>query len=404
MHHSLLTRLAAIVSLAALSPALAQAPDRSPPPAKAAVRAPYVPPKGSWETRAPADVGMDGAALSAAVEWAKTLETDMPRDFSTQARVFGRPLGPVPSTRALTNGIILRHGYIVAEWGDTQAVDPTYSIAKSYLAMLLGLAVERGMIKDVTDPVAQYVHDGGYDSPHNAKITWENHVTQTSDWDGVMFGKPSTFIGREEFGEGELPPRNKGELFEPGTHYEYNDVRVNRFALSLLRVWKKPLPEVLKAEIMDKIGASDSWVYHGYDNSTVDIDGTPMKSVSGGTRWGGGLWISTRDHARFGLLMLRRGQWGDDRVIPEAWVRRATTQQGVSPGYGYLWWLNTANRWPGSPTTSFSAQGAGNNTIWVDPEHDLVVVWRWHLGRLPAAGNAQADFYRRVIASIKRDK
>ena len=358
----------------------------------------YVPPRGTWETRKPSQVGMDDRLLAEAVSWAKLQETEMPRDFSTQAEIFGRPLGRVPKTRALTNGVILRHGYVVAEWGDTNAVDPTYSVAKSYLSMILGLTIDRGMIKSVNDPVRDLIHDGGYDSPQNAKVTWDHHATQTSEWDGVMFGKPSTFIGKEEFGSGEMKKR---ELHEPGTYYEYNDVRVNRLALSLLELWKRPLPEVLKTEIMDPIGASDTWVYHGYDNATVEIDGKPMKSVSGGTRWGGGLWMSSRDHARFGLLMLRRGAWDGKQIISEGWVRSATTQQGTSPGYGYLWWLNTTGRWPGAPRTSFSAQGAGNNTIWIDPEHDLVVVWRWHRSRLEGGGNPQAELYRRILASVK---
>src|SRR6185295_7103645 len=137
-----------------------------------------------------------------------------------------------------------------------------------------------GMIKSVKDPVGELIHDGGYGSPHNAKITWEHHATQTSEWEGEMFGKSHTFIGKEAFGSGEMKPR---ELREPGTYYEYNDVRVNRMSLSLLRLWKRPLPEVLRSEIMDPIGASRTWVYHGYDNATVEVDGKPMKSVSGGT-------------------------------------------------------------------------------------------------------------------------
>ncbi len=188
---------------------------------------------------------MDPAALAAAVEWAKSRENDMPRDFSTQQKIFGRPLGPVPTTRALTNGLILRHGYIVAEWGDTKAVDPTYSVAKSYLSTLLGLAIDRGLIASIDDPVAKYVadigrgnaQDSGYDSPHNAKVTWAHHVTQTSEWDGELFGKASTFIGAEEFGQGARKPR---DLLEPGEFYEYNDVRVNRFSMSLMKVWKRP--------------------------------------------------------------------------------------------------------------------------------------------------------------------
>lgn len=375
----------------------------------------YFPLRGGWETREPSQVGMDDALIAQTVAWALTQETDMPPDFSTQAAIFGRPLGPVPNTRATTNGIILRHGYIIAEWGDTSVADPTYSVAKSYLSMLLGLTIDRGMIPDVDDQVGELIHDGGYDSPHNARVTWAHHAAQTSEWEGELFGKSHTFIGRDEFGSGERPPR---DLREPGTFYEYNDVRINRFSLSLLRLWGRPLPDVLRTEIMDPIGASETWAWHAYDNAFVDVDGQPMPSVSGGTRWGGGLWMSTRDHARFGLLMLREGAWP---VVPEApapeavpevrqiisrdWIREATSQQGISPGYGFLWWLNTEPtadpsappaRWPGAPRSSFAALGAGNNSIWVDPEHGLVVVWRWH-----RAGNAQAELYRRVVEAVK---
>ena len=353
----------------------------------------YCPPRERWERRDPAAVGMDPERLSEAVAWAQTQETDMPRDFSTQAEIFGRPLGPVPKSRAGVNGVVVRHGYIVAEFGDIAAVDPTYSVAKSYLSTLLGLAIDRGLIPKVTDPVRNLIHDGGYESEHNARITWQNHATQTSEWDGEMFGKSSTFVGHEEFGRGEMKPR---ELHESGSYYEYNDVRVNRLALSLLRVWKRPLPEVLKCEIMDPIGASDTWTYHAYDNATVELNGRIVKSVSGGTRWGGGLWMSTLDHARFGLLVLRGGEWNGRKIISQAWLSEATRQQGVQPGYGYLWWLNSEGRWPAAPKTSFAALGAGNNSIWIDPEHDLVVVWRWHRG-----GEAQAEFYRRILEAIK---
>lgn len=335
---------------------------------------------------------MDPRLLAEAVAFARTRESRVPRDFSTQVETFGRLLGPIPRERGATNGVILRHGYIVAEWGDTNRADPTYSVAKSFLSTLLGLALDRGLVKHVDDPVLRYVKDGGYDSPHNAKITWRHHAEQTSEWEGSMWGKPHGFLGVEEFGKGKREPR---ALREPGTFWEYNDVRINRFSLSLLRVWRRPLPEVLKSEVMDPIGASDAWRYHGYFNSDVEIDGKKMPSVSGGTRWGGGLWISTRDEARFGHLFLRKGRWRGRQIVSEAWVREATTPSRVKPDYGYLWWLNTGRKqWPSAPGSSFAALGYGSNTIWVDPEHDLVVVWRWHEG-------SPDELIRRVLASLK---
>lgn len=360
----------------------------------------YYPPKGnSWAHRTPEKVGMDKGLLDEAIAFAKTQETtQMAPDFSTQEEIFGKLLGPMPTSRAATNGIVLRHGYIVAEWGDTQRPDPTYSVAKSVLSTVTGITLERGMIPTIHDPVANLIHDGGYESAQNNGITWENHLQQTSEWEGALWGKNSDFIGKEAFGRGERKPRT---LQKPGSYYEYNDVRINRMALSLLRLWKKPLPEVVRDEIMNPIGASDTWQYIPYPNAVADVEGTLMPSVSGGTRWGGGLRISARDEARFGYLFLRQGRWANRQIVSADWVKQATTPSPVGPDYGYLWWLNTGTSstgkkaWPDAPTTSYAAIGAGSNTIWVDPEHNIVIVWRWHNGN-------PNELIKRVLAAVKK--
>jgi CubicO group peptidase (beta-lactamase class C family) len=119
----------------------------------------YYPPKGEWKTVRAADVGMDSAKLQAAVDFAlaNPATWDFERD---QVRTFGTPLGPLPKTRAGTNGVILRHGYIVAQFGDVKANDPVYSVAKSFLSTVAGVASDRGLIRNVNDPVATYIHDG----------------------------------------------------------------------------------------------------------------------------------------------------------------------------------------------------------------------------------------------------
>ncbi|HEX8875762.1 MAG TPA: serine hydrolase [Phycisphaerales bacterium] len=369
----------------------------------------YVPPPGSWERKKPSDLGMDDAKIAEAVAWALTQETDWPKDFSKQAEIFGRPLGPLPSTRASTNGVIVKDGYVIAEFGDVNAVDPTYSVAKSYLSTILGVTIDRGLIWSIDEPVGQRVNaslgdDGFVDPPgtpaHNALVKWWHFVTMSSEWRGEMFGKSHDFPGEAEYGKAAMRPR---QLREPGTHFEYNDVRINRFALSLLRLWKRPLEDVLRTEVMNKIGASKTWKWVPYDNAMVEVEigggkKEMLPSVSGGTRWGGGLWISTLDHARFGLLISRGGKWGGRTVVSDQWVRQATKQQGVKSDYGYLWWLNNEGRWPDAPRSSFSAQGAGDNTIWIDNEHGLVVVWRWH------KGSAQGEFYSRIIGAMGAKK
>jgi len=174
-------------------------------------------------------------------------------------------------------------------------------------------------------------------------------------------------------------------------------VRVNLLALALLHVWRTPLPEVLKARVMDPIGASPTWEWHGYRTSYVTLDGARVQSVSGGGHWGGGLWASTRDHARFGLLMLRRGEWGGRRLLSESWLRLATTPVEIRPNYGALWWLNTGRaQYKSASPESFFALGAGGNVIWIDPATDVVVVLRW-------TDTAQVDeFIRLVTAAVRR--
>jgi CubicO group peptidase (beta-lactamase class C family) len=351
----------------------------------------YFPPAGQWQKKAPADVGMDAAKLQQAVEFAQSHGSSW--DFEKdQVRTFGVPLGPLPKQRAATNGIILRHGYIVAQFGDTKAADPVYSVAKSFLSTVASVAVERGLIKDLNDPVFKYVNDGGYDSEHNRKITWKNHLQQESEWEGTLWGKNANFIGAEQFGAAERKPR---AIQEPGSFYEYNDVRINRLSLSLLRLFGAGLPEVLKAEIMDPIGASRDWHWHPYNNSMVEIGGRQIGSVSGGTRWGGGLWIDSEDLARFGLLILNHGRWRDRQLVSEQWLKDAVKPSAHGPDYGYLWWLNTRKQqWPSGPATSFAAIGNGSNTIWIDPEHDIVFVWHWHQGQ------AMDGMIQRIVAAV----
>ena len=351
----------------------------------------YVPARENWEHRKPADVGMDPAKLNAAVEFMKAHETASPaRDFSDQEIVFGKLLGSIPTERGATNGLIIRHGYMVAEFGDTVRPDPTYSVAKSMLSTVAGIALDRGLIRSVDEPVANSVKDGGYDTPHNSLITWRNHLQQESEWEGEMWDKNANFLGTEGFGRGQMKPR---AIEEAGSHYEYNDVRINRFALSLLRVFKKPIPDVFRDEVMNPIGASSTWKWVPYTNAYVNIDGKRMASVSGGTRWGGGMWISSVDMARFGLLWLRGGKWGDRQIVSSSYVKMATTPSAHGPDYGFLWWLNSKQgMWPGSPADSFRALGNGGNIIFIDPAHDLVVVWRW---------SAQSnEGFRKVVEAI----
>ncbi|MGD2294257.1 MAG: serine hydrolase [Candidatus Aminicenantes bacterium] len=352
-----------------------------------------------WETRKPEDLGMDSKRLKEAVDFAQSNGWTGPKDLKisiTQAfsrEPYGEILGPTKE-RGETNGILIKDGYIVAEWGDTKRVDMTFSVTKSYLSTIAGLALDDGLIFDVHDKVKTYVVDGKFDSEHNAKIEWHHLLNQTSDWSGTLWDKPD-WSDRPPRGVKWEALRNR-PLKEPGSSYKYNDVRVNLLAFCLLQVWRKPLPMVLRERIMDPIGASSTWRWFGYRNSWVLVDGVKIQSVSGGGHWGGGFFINTRDQARFGLLFLRRGNWNGKQLISERWIDMLRVPTPANTNYGYMWWLNTGRKQiPSAPETVYYAAGFGGNYIVVDEGHELVVVVRW-------VGNTRVldGIIQRILASI----
>jgi CubicO group peptidase (beta-lactamase class C family) len=320
-----------------------------------------------------------------AVRYAMSHETPWPRDLRAhiEAGFFEPPphnaiLGPI-RPRGGPNGLILRGGAVVARWGDTRQVDFTFSAAKSYLSLLAGIAVDDGLISDIDEPVGHTVDDGGFDGPHNGAITWRHLLQQTSEWEGSLFGKPDIIDRNRNLAmEGKGRKGDARPLQAPGTFWEYNDVRVNRLALALLRRFRQPLPEVFADRIMGPIGASSAWSWHGYRTSMVEIGGRMISSVAGGSHWGGGVEIHAEDQARIGQLMLHGGVWERERLLRDDWIAESLTPCALNPSYGFLWWLNTGRRrYPSATETSFFASGAGGNITWIDPTHDLVAVMRW---------------------------
>ena len=253
----------------------------------------------------------------------------------------------------------------------------TFSVTKSYLSTVAGLAVDNGLVVSTSNLVKDYVWEGSFDGAHNSKITWNHLLTQSSDWSGTLWGGHDWADRPPK--EGNIDDWKNRVYKTPGTNFEYNDVRVNLLAYSLLQVYRKPLPVLLREKIMDPIGASSTWRWYGYDNAWVNIDGIKMQSVTGGGHSGGGLFINTEDHARFGLLFLNNGKWKNKQLVSTSWITEATTPSKANANYGYMWWLNKkgARHWEGVSENIYYAAGFGGNFIIIDKEKDLVIVTRW---------------------------
>lgn len=362
----------------------------------------YFPSQNNWETKSAISFNIDSNKINEAISFAKENETKLPKNlWLSQAMQYGKepfsdPIGPMAS-RGPAAGLIIYKGYVIASWGDPYSVESVNSVTKSMVSTVVGLAVDRGLIKNIYDPVYTYlppiqvVNGEGitgdqnpiaktsfiypFETAHNRKINWDHLLRQTSDWEGVLWGKPD-WADRPSDKPDEWTTRKR---FEPGTVYKYNDTRVNALALAATTVWRKPLPQVLREEVMNPIGSSNTWTWAGYNNAWIILDGKMMQSVSGGGHFGGGLYMNAYDMARFGLLTLRKGNWNGKQIISEDWINKSRTPTEANTGYGFMnYFLNTDKKmYPSAPASAFTHVGNGTNAIYVDTEHDLVVVVRW---------------------------
>jgi CubicO group peptidase (beta-lactamase class C family) len=345
---------------------------------------PYFPPRHEWASCEPT-CKLDAAALQAAVAEVKKNENPMPRDqavawaqtFGSKEPYFGGLLGPMAARGAIT-GLVIYKGKVEAQFGEPDRVDMSHSITKSFLSAVVGLAWQQGRIRSVEEPVALSMPRDieHFESPKNAAITWKQLLQQTSDWEGTLWGRPDWADRPVGATPADWP---KVARVAPGTVHEYNDVRINLLALATLQVLRRPLPEVLREQLMEPIQASSTWRWHGYNNSWVDLDGQRMQSVSGGGHWGGGMFINAWDMARFGYLYLRGGAWAGRQVVDPAWIAASSKPSGPNPGYGYAnWYLNTGRKaLPSAPESVVIHRGNGQNLIMVDSANDLLVVLRW---------------------------
>lgn len=320
-------------------------------------------------------MSVDPVALERAVSLAIADEPPLPRDMRAwlTATLADEPwphiMGDVID-RGGPNGIVLVGGREVVRWGDPERVELCFSMAKSALATVAGVAWADGLIDDLDEPVAARV---ALPQLEGTPITWRHLLTQTSDWRGELFDVPwwADPQGRQAPG---------APLEGPGQRFSYNDIRTNLLSLALTHLHGRALGDVLRERVMDPIGASAQWSWRGLRQMrTVVADGTEVPVVTGGSHWGGGWWASALDLARYGQLHLHDGVWAGTQVLDAAWCRMLRAPTPIRPAYGLMWWLNEPGgaEYPGCGEQGFAAHGTGEQLVWCDPARDLVAVVRW---------------------------
>ena len=342
--------------------------------------------------------------LHSAVAFAQAHETPWPRDplappvpgqqpwgvHHDDPPPYNRLRGPVQA-RGPQSGVVWQHGQQVAAWGKPDRADQTFSVAKTYLALLAGLAQAQGLLPDVHATLVSQLPGIGFEDEdsseggpvHNRAITWDHLLTQTSEWQGTCFGLPDTVDRWRKVASDPRPaggPKGGARpLQAPGSYWEYNDVRINQLALALLHLFRAPLPQVFLEHLLRPLGGGEGFAWQGYDDAWLNLPGVGrVQSVPGGTHWGAGVSISARDQARIGQLLLIHGVSEGRALLPRAWLDHMAEPCAVAPFYGRLLWLNPQGQaFPGLSPQAMCMLGAGGHAVAVDPALDAVIVLRW---------------------------
>ena len=262
--------------------------------------------------------------------------------------------------------VIVAGGRILDEWGEVERKFMTHSVRKSFLSALYGIYVDKGII----NPDLTMEEMGIDDEP---PLSEEERTATLRDCLKARSGiyHPALY---ESAGMKALKPPRYSE--HPGTHWYYNNWDFNAAGSIFEKYTGKKIFNALKEDIanpirMEHFEPEDGWYVTGEESIHPAY---PFR-------------ITARDMARFGLLMLRKGNWNGEQVIPEDWIEESTGYHSdatlyACDGYGYMWWVarnhNKFPHLPGAniPEGSFSARGAGGHYILVIPEYDLVIVHR----------------------------
>ena len=327
-------------------------------------------------------------ALQEAIQFIEKCETPWSRDASPPWGIhevdpppYNRLYDPVHG-RGPVSGVIFHKHVMLAEWGQPHKADLTFSVAKTYLALLAGIAFDQGLLPDVHEPVIQKCPGIGFEGERLNRITWHHLLQQTSEWEGTCLGIPEQVDryrwltyqpGKADGIKGDARP-----LGEPGSRFEYNDVRINQLSLALLHLFKRPLPEVFEEFFRKPLGCTGEFQWVGYEQGWTDVNGQRMMSVPGGSHWGGGVSISARDQALIGMMLMGNGNFKGQQILSAKWLDMMQQSCDVASYYGYLIWLNKDGAlFKDAPRSSWFALGAGSSVTWVDPKLELVCIMRW---------------------------
>ena len=267
--------------------------------------------------------------------------------------------------------VVIKDNQLVVEeyfntfWRET--IHDIRSAGKSVTALLLGIAIDKGLVKSTEQSIYDFFPSPRFSQPNTAahrKIKIKHLLAMSSglsadDEAGNSPGGTGNWLTEDHWVNFAL---SLPMIFEPGQKFVYNDICPMLVGAIIEETSGKKLSDFAKENLFSPLGIREYYWYTAPNGSTV-----PM----------GNLYLSTLDFAKLGQLVVNKGQWQGKKVISPAWINEMSTTQltiddGVANGYGYFWW-HTAKNVNGKKYDCIYASGNGGNLLFIVPSENLVV-------------------------------
>ncbi len=272
----------------------------------------------------------------------------------------------------------------------------SWSVAKSFVSALVGIALEDGLIKSIHDPISDYTPSLMGSVYEGVRIKDVLQMSSGARWNEDYSDSTSDIhrLGAAMAGSQSLAEFVMGmeRATEPGTFCQYNSADTQALGMLLVAVTGSPIAEYMQQRLCEPLGMESEgyWL----------LDSSGMEMVLGG------LNLTARDFAKIGQLFLNKGVWAGQQIVPKVWAEASVVADaphvemgqvivGGHPfpaGYGYQWWVPAGDR------GEYSAIGVYNQFVFVDPSRSVVIV---KLSANPAYGTSPDEATNREEETIE---
>ncbi len=323
----------------------------------------------------------------------KSMETQVKAAFQSNSEI--KDLDTFLADTGTQAFLVIRNDTIVYEryfkGNQRDSIVTSFSVAKSFDSALVGIAINEGYIKSLSDPITDYIPELAARDPRFKDIQIRHLLMMAS---GLRYNtdRPISFGDDNltyEFDNLRHLALTETEVVEPpSVTFVYNNYNPLLIGMILERATGKTVTDYLQEKIWTPIG--------------MEFDGSWSldSKASGFEKMESGINARAIDFAKFGRLYLNNGNWDGEQIVPSAWVEESTRDKGLLQGlpinYGYMWWGENCN--PSSK--DYFAMGNLGQFIYVSPVKNLIIVRNGERYGLEGEGKAWGEIFCQAAKAL----